>query len=191
MLDGDRIRVPMMKGKDARFYVIGEGYQAVQLEYVGYNTTSMVIVMPDEGQFGSFERSLDVQRIRALLGEMQFEQVILTMPTFEFDSQSSLSSTLSSMGMPLAFSTEADFSGIIGEQPLWIDDVLHKAWVSVDEKGTEAAAATGTLLRAPSLDPPKPPKPVEITIDHPFIFFIRDTATGTILFVGRVVDPSL
>jgi len=191
LLDGGRIRVPMMKGKAVRDYLIGEGYKGVEMRYADWKT-SIVIVMPDPGQLESFERSLDAERIEALLGEMQGGEVILTMPTFEFHSHFSLAATLSSMGMPLAFSRdEADFSRILGRQWLYIDGILHKAWVSVDEKGTEAAAATGTLLAAPSLDPPKPPKPVEITIDHPFVFFIRDTETGTILFIGRVVDPSL
>ena len=94
--------------------------------------------------------------------------------------------TLASMGMPLAFSNGADFSGMTGKRDLFIDDVIHEAFVSVDEAGTEAAAATAVVMKLTSA-PIGPP--VEFTVDHPFIFLIRDIETGTILFVGRVMNP--
>lgn len=91
------------------------------------------------------------------------------------------------MGMPLAFTGNADFSGIAkGNEPLWIDNIIHKAFVSVDEEGTEAAAATAVLMTGAG---PDQPKPVNFIIDRPFIFLIRDTETGTILFMGRVLNP--
>ena len=107
------------------------------------------------------------------------------MPQFEFDSDFSLKNTLAGMGMPVAFSGGADFSGMTGSPDLFIDEVLHKAFVSVDEAGTEAAAATAVIMKETAM----PDQPVEVTMDHPFIFLIRDIDTGAILFVGRVLNP--
>jgi serpin B len=107
------------------------------------------------------------------------------MPKFEFDSEFSLKDTLAGMGMPAAFSAAADFSGMTGTRDLYISKVLHKAFVSVDEAGTEAAAATAVTMEE------APPEPlVEVTIDRSFIFLIRDIETGAILFVGRVLNPT-
>ena len=90
------------------------------------------------------------------------------------------------MGMPVAFTGDADFSGMTGNRDLFIADVVHKAFVSVDEAGTEAAAATAVVMELTAV----PGEPVEVTIDRPFIFLIRDIETGTILFVGRIMNPS-
>jgi serpin B len=108
------------------------------------------------------------------------------MPRFEFESAFSLNDLLAGMGMRTAFSGAADFSGMTGYPDLFISDVVHKAFVAVDEAGTEAAAATAVIM--PTSAAPEPA--VEVTIDRPFIFLIRDIQTGTILFVGRVVNPS-
>jgi serpin B len=109
------------------------------------------------------------------------------MPKFEFDSEFGLKDTLADMGMPVAFSPdEADFSGMTGNSELFISDVIHKAFVAVDEAGTEAAAATAVIVGTTSM-PTEPP--VEVTVDRPFIFLIRDIETGSILFVGRVLNP--
>ncbi|TET13502.1 MAG: serpin family protein, partial [Dehalococcoidia bacterium] len=88
--------------------------------------------------------------------------------------------------MPVAFSGAADFSGMTGNRDLFISEILHKAFVSVDEAGTEAAAATAVVMTMTAA----PEEPVEVTVDRPFVFLIRDIETGTILFVGRVMDPS-
>jgi len=111
------------------------------------------------------------------------------MPRFEMTSDFSLAQVLTAMGMPAAFSDSADFSGMTGGRDLFIGDVIHKAFVSVDEEGTEAAAATAVIMEAMAAMP-EPERPIEVTVDHPFIFLIRDIQTGTILFLGRVVDPS-
>jgi len=108
------------------------------------------------------------------------------MPKFEFDSEFSLKYALTRMGMRDAFSGDADFSGITGSRELFISDVVHKAFVSVDEAGTEAAAATAVILPSSGMTEP----PAEVTIDRPFIFLIRDIKTGAIIFVGRVLDPA-
>ena len=104
------------------------------------------------------------------------------MPRFEFDSEFSLKDTLAEMGMPIAFSSSADFSGMTGNPELFISDVVHKSFVAVDEAGTEAAAATAVIMRLTAV-------PKQVTIDRPFIFLIRDIETGAILFVGRVMNP--
>jgi serpin B len=109
------------------------------------------------------------------------------MPKFNFDSDFGLKEALSDLGMPVAFDpNNADFSGMDGSHNLFISDVIHKAYVSVDENGTEAAAATGVIVGTTAM----PIDIVDLTIDHPFIFFIRDIQTGAILFIGRVMNPA-
>jgi serpin B len=187
LLDGDEITVPMMRQTESFGYAEGDGYQAVELLYDG-SELSMVILLPQSGEFGAFEESLDAGRVSAIVNALDQKQVILTMPKFEFESEFSLKEALIALGMPIAFSPagDADFSGMTGTRELYIAEVLHKAFVSVDEAGTEAAAATAVIMKLTAM----PEKPVEVTIDHPFIFLIRDIETGAILFVGRVVDPT-
>jgi serpin B len=185
LLNGDEITVPMMRQTESFGYGEGDGYQAVELPYDG-REVSMVILLPMAGNFASFEDLLDAQQLDEIIGRLEYREVALTMPKFEFDSEFSLGETLAAMGMPAAFSGGADFSGMTGNRELFIADVVHKAFVSVDEAGTEAAAATAVVM--PMAMPPE--EPVEVTIDRPFIFLIRDIETGTILFVGRVVNPS-
>jgi serpin B len=184
LLDSGQVTVPMMKQTESFGYTDGEGYQAVELLYDG-GELSMVILLPLSGNFEAFEEGLDAQQVSDIIGDLQFSEVALTMPKFEFDSDFSLKDTLAEMGMPIAFSGAADFSGITGAPDLCISEVLHKAFVSVDEKGTEAAAATAVIMRETAM----PDQPVEATIDRPFIFLIRDIETGAILFVGRVLNP--
>jgi serpin B len=183
-IDGGQINVPMMTQTESLGYVDGEGYQAVELPYDG-GELSMVILLPVPGDFGAFEETLDAQHVDAIINDLQYIQVALTMPRFEFDSEFDLNDTLADMGMPIAFTENADFSGMTGKPELFISDVVHKAFVAVDEAGTEAAAATAVEMALTSIPPP----PVEVTIDHPFIFLIRDIETGTILFIGRVLNP--
>jgi serpin B len=187
LLDGGQVSVPMMKQTESFNYTKGEGYQAVELLYDGAEL-SMVILLPETGQFQAFEEGLETQRVFDIIGGLQNAQVTLTMPQFEFDSEFSLKDTLAGMGMRDAFSPDdADFSGMTGNPELFISDVIHKAFVAVDEAGTEAAAATAVIVGTTSA----PVEPlVEVTIDRPFIFLIRDIETGAILFVGRVLNPS-
>jgi len=185
LLDGGQVSVPMMKQTETFGYTEGEGYQAVELQYDG-NELSMVILLPEAGNFDSFEEGLQAQQVDDIISGLQDTRVTLTMPQFEFDSEFSLKDTLPEMGMPIAFSDEADFSGMTGNRELFISDVIHKAFVAVDEAGTEAAAATAVIMKLTAVPEP----PVEVTIDRPFIFLIRDIETGAILFVGRVLNPS-
>jgi len=186
LLNGDEITVPMMKQMESFGYVEGDDYQAVELPYDG-REISMVILLPTAGQFESFDDLLDAQRLDKIIGRLEYREVALTMPKFEFESSFRFGEILATMGMPVAFVWEvADFSGMTGNRDLFIADVIHKAFVSVDEAGTEAAAATAVVM--PTAMPPE--EPVEVTVDRPFIFLIRDIETGAILFVGRIVDPS-
>jgi len=186
LLYGGQITAPMMKQTESFGYADGEGCQAVELLYDG-GELSMVILLPEAGQFEDFEEALEAQRVDAIIKSLQSTKVKLTMPRFEFESEFNLNNALSDMGMPDAFVYSiADFSGMDGITDLFIAAVLHKAFVAVDEEGTEAAAATAVVIKTES----EPLSPVEVIINRPFIFLIRDIDTGAILFVGRVLDPS-
>jgi serpin B len=183
LLDGGQVTVPMMRQAESFGYTGGEGYQAIELPYDG-DELSMVILLPASGNFEAFERELQAQQVNDIISGLQPTRVTLTMPRFKFVSQFSLKDTLARMGMPDAFSPDdADFSGMTGNPELFISDVVHKAFVAVDEAGTEAAAATAVIVATTSM-------PGEVTIDRPFIFLIRDIKTGAILFVGRVLNPA-
>ena len=145
----------------------------------------MVIILPEDGQFESVENSLSQGMFTRIVQAMGRYQVTLTMPKFEFEWKSSLKSTLQSLGMVDAFiDGQADFSGINGQRDLIIHDVFHKAFVAVDEIGTEAAAATAIVIGITSI----PPR-ATMTINRPFIFAIYNDDTGAILFLGRVMQP--
>jgi serpin B len=184
-LDGREVQVPMMSQLASFGYAEGEGYQAVELPYDGQEL-SMVIVLPDAGGFEASEGGLNADFFSSLAEDLTQRQVALTMPRFKYESSFSLKDTLTELGMPIAFLDTADFSGMNGEGGLYIRDVLHKAFVSVDEKGTEAAAATAVVVG----DTSAPSPDVELTIDRPFVFLIRDVQTGALLFAGRLLDPT-
>ena len=185
LLDGSEVTVPMMMQTESLGYAEGEGYQAVELPYDG-GELSMVILLPETGQFEAFEGSLDAGLVDTITGDLAYRQVALTMPKFEFESDFSLADTLDAMGMHDAFSEAADFSGMTGIRDLFIAAVEHKAFVSVDEAGTEAAAGTAVVMKITAA----PVGPVEVTVDRPFVFLIRDIETDAVLFVGRVMNPS-
>jgi serpin B len=184
LLDGSLVTVPMMKQTESFGYADGNGYQAVELRY-DKGELSMVILLPEAGNFEAFEKAIDAQTVNTIIKNLQKAEVDLTMPKFKFDSEFSLKDNLIKMGMPAAFTDKADFSGMTEGPELYIDAVIHKSFVSLDEKGTEAAAATAVIMKLTSM----PVKTAEVTIDRPFIFLIRDIDTGAILFVGRVMNP--
>jgi len=174
-----------MRQTESFGYAEGDSYQAIELPYDG-SELSMVILLPEAGKFKAFEGSLNVQIVEEIVGKIENRQVALMMPKFEFESDFSLREILAAMGMPVAFSENADFSGMTGNLDLFIADVVHKAFVSVDEAGTEAAAAAAVIMEFKAA----PEEPIKVTVDRPFVFLIRDIETGAILFVGRVVNPS-
>jgi serpin B len=185
LLNGDKIIVPMMHQTESFGYLKGNGYQAIEMLYDG-RELSMVILLPDQGQFDSFESSLSGRQVQSIIGQMGNKRLDLSMPKFEYDSSFSLKKALADLGMGIAFTGNADLSGIDGKKDLLIQDVVHKAFVSVDEAGTEAAAASAVIIGLTSM----PPEPTRVVIDRPFIYLIRDIQTGAILFVGRLMNPS-
>ncbi len=187
LLNGETVNVPMMGMETGRnfAYASGDGWQAVALPYKG-GLTEMVVIVPDAGNFEAFESTLTAERYGEILAAMQTQEVILSMPKFTFETQYGLKDILTGMGMQAAFDPDtADFSGIDGQRDLVISDAIHKAFIAVDEKGTEAAAATVVIMMTGALMP----QGIVLTIDRPFFYVIRDVPTGTILFMGRVVDP--
>jgi serpin B len=158
------------------------GFQAIELPY-GSNQLSMVILLPSQiDGLGRLEQQLSPAFLSNVLGQMRPNTVEIYLPRFTVESSFNLGKTLAAMGMPDAFTPFADFSGIDGGQDLYVSFVLHKAWVQVNEAGTEAAAAT--VGGGASTLPPF------FIADHPFMFLIRDTQTGSVLFLGRLTNPS-
>jgi len=187
LLNGDTVSVPMMEISHQvnLSYAAGDGWQAVSLPYKG-GLTEMVVIVPDAGNFETFESTLSAERYDEILAAMEPQDVILSMPKFTFETQFGLKDILAGMGMQAAFDPNtADFSGIDGQRDLVISDAIHKAFIAVDEKGTEAAAATIIIMGLGAIMP----QGIVLTIDRPFFFFIRDVPTGTILFMGRVLEP--
>ncbi len=187
-LDGDPVEVAMMYQTERFKINIEDGCSAIQLPYERFEL-GMVIMMPDEGRFEEFEGSLDVEKVQDIIDGLSSWEVRLTMPKFTYESGFNLKDTLSAMGMPTAFEPfNADFSGMDGTKELYIFDVIHKAFIKVDEEGTEAAAATAVMMEMTSAEMDEP-EPIVLDIDRPFIYLIRDIRTGSILFVGRVMNP--
>lgn len=185
LLNGETVQVKTMRQAEMLAFTRGDGYQAVELPYAG-GSASMVVLLPDAGRFADFEQTLDADRVDAIITDLEPRQVELSLPKFEIESSFSLKDALSALGMPDAFDrSKADFSAMTGHADLYISEALHKAFVNVEEAGTEAAAATAVIMTLKSM----PLEPVEVRVDRPFIFFILDRESGTILFLGRVLDP--
>ncbi|HLB63402.1 MAG TPA: serpin family protein, partial [Anaerolineales bacterium] len=185
-LDGSTVDVPMMHQDEGYGYALRDGYRALELPYENGNV-SMLIILPDEGQFQAVEQALDPAMIEDILGNLTYGPVTLSLPRFTYDSAFSLNDALQALGMTDAFNPDrADFSGMDGNRDLFIGSVLHKAFVSVDENGTEAAAATAVIMQITSA---LAGEPIAFTVDRPFIYVIRDSQTQSVLFVGRVMAP--
>ena len=185
LLDGGEVTVPLMRQTSYLPYAEGEGYQAVRLPYKG-NAADMLVVLPEEGRFEEIEGRLSASFLDEVDAEMRPDEFVkLTMPRFDFETDLDLIRSLTSMGMTAPFGSTADFAGITEEAALFIGEALHRANITVYEKGTEAAAAT-VLDFAESARP----EPVEMTANRPFLFAITERETGTVLFLGRVTEPS-
>jgi len=185
LADGSTVKTPMMHQTERLGYAAGDGYQVVTLPYDG-RELEMVVLLPDPGKFAGFENSLDAGKVASIINAITPKQVALSLPGFKYESEFSLGKILAAMGMPVAFSGQADFSGMTGHRELSISEVVHKAFVAVDESGTEAAAATAVIMRATAM----PVMPLEVKVDRPFIFLIMDIQTGSVIFVGRVMNPA-
>lgn len=183
--DGSTVTVAMMHQTEDFGYTEGDGYQAVELKYDG-NELSMLIILPEDDNFEQFKETFNAEKLYSIIEEMRTASITLTMPKFEYSSQFSVKDALQAMGMTDAFSMAADFSGIDGTYDLFIEDVVHKAFVSVDEAGTEAAAASAVVINLKGVM-----EQAEVNLDHPFIYLIRDIQTNTVLFIGSVVNPAV
>jgi serpin B len=166
------------------------GLQVLALPYTG-NEVSMVVLLPRQPDgLGELESQLTAPNLAKWTAHLWNRKVQVFLPTFKVTSEFSLGETLADLGMPDAFQyRKADFSGMDGTHDLYISKVVHKAYVDVDEEGTEAAAATGVVMTRALAIPTEQPIPV-FRADHPFLFLIRDNETGSVLFLGRVVDPT-
>jgi serpin B len=211
---GIQVTVPTMRLEARLRYVRGDGFQAVGLPYAG-SRLGLLIVLPDGppgtsppgtsppgadspggdspggGQPGGGQPGIgpDSGGLGRLLARLAPRQVSLALPRFRVTSGFALRPLLAALGMPLAFSPEADFSGITTAQRLRIDQVAHKAYIDVNEEGTEAAAATAVIMKASARFMNTEP-PVEVIVDRPFLFAITDMESGLPLFLGRVTDPT-
>lgn len=193
--DGTSVSAQMMEGWAGDEYAQTDAYEAVDVPYAG-TPLSMTIVMPKSGTADAFASTLDAKTLDAIVDALQYMQVDTTMPKFSFATGGQIDEPLKSMGMGPAFCDEdapcnADFTGIVPKgTPMGIQHVIHKAQIDVDESGTQASAATAVVMAVGSDSSSGPPQTASIVLDHPFFFFIRDLPTNTILFAGRVNDPT-
>jgi serine protease inhibitor len=184
-LDGSQVGVPTMSNEVEGKYVEGSGWKAAEIPYVG-GSLVMTVIVPDD--LATFEESLTAGQFGRYVGALQPARFDLMLPRFKTETKADLNEALSGLGMPLAFDPlRADFSGITSQERLFISQVVHQATISVDEKGTEATAATAVVIAAAAT---AASGNVSLQVDRPFIFAIRDTRTGAVLFLGRIVDPS-
>ncbi|MDD5586126.1 MAG: serpin family protein [Alphaproteobacteria bacterium] len=171
-------------------YEYGEddAFQILRLPYK--NDLAMLVLLPKaKDGLAAAEKNLNALALEKLDSALKPEEVVLSFPKFESDTKYSLSDYLIKAGMKEAFGNAADFSGITAQEPLRIDAVLHKAWIKVDEKGTEAAAATAVSMLGTAAFNPNVKPPVIFNADHPFLFMIKDRKTGMIIFWGRISSP--
>lgn len=182
--DGSKVNARTMGGRGQYRSAKTPQYDAVSLPYED-ERLSMLIVAPKDGSYASWESALTPATLDEVVASLRENDVVLQVPRFKIDFRSPLKTALSALGMPLAFSGAADFSGI-SASPMTIDEVLHQSFISVAEKGTEAAAATAVIFRDAGVSLAE-----YLKVNRPFLFFIRDEPTGAIVFMGRVMDPNL
>jgi serpin B len=220
-LDGSFVTVPTMslQGEQIVPYASGSGWKATELRYLGANGSTplaMTLVLPDD--LAAFEQDLSPARLSGVIAKLDAQRTRLTrvwyqsenlgdcgtyayslhlfMPRFGIDTAAALKASLTSLGMPLSFDPErADFTGIHRpEAPpdrIYVSEVIHQANIDVDEKGTEAAAATAVMMATGGCTSSAPARELTLRLNRPFLFVLRDVETGAILFIGRVVDPSV
>ena len=184
LLDGSSVTVPLMHQAAARIpYADGDAYQAVWLPYAG-GTVDMLVILPAEGEFEVVEAQMGDELLQAVQERVEVRDVDLTLPRFEFDTTLQLVELLQSLGLTSPFGSEADFSGMTESDSLFIADAVHKGTITVDEEGTEAAAVTGVAMEESEYPRAK------VSVTHPFLFAIIERESGTILFLGRVLNPA-
>jgi serpin B len=182
--DGSTVQVSMMHQQSSFAYAAGDSWQAVELPYIG-GQLAMDLILPDD--LTAWRTSFDATTFEQLTAALAPAEVKLALPRFEAATKADLADVLSSLGMPDAFDpNRANFAGMTTEEQLYVGHVIHQANITVDEKGTEAAAATAVVMDATAA----PAEVVTLTFDRPFVFALRDTVTGATLFLGQITDPS-
>lgn len=183
---GNQVDVPTMKQKsDFRVYE-GNGFVVAEFPYGQGNFVMDIIIPNDQGGFNSTLAMVSDENYTSWINQMSNRETDLSFPRFKYGFKKKLKDILSDMGMGIAFSDDADFSNINDMYDLLINDVAHQSFIETNEEGTEAAAATVVEIGVTSM----PPAPLVLKLDHPFIYIIREITTNTIIFMGRVADPS-
>jgi serine protease inhibitor len=184
------VKAAFMHREGSFNYFGGSTFQALEIPYKSRDLSMIVLLPNDVAGLPALEESLTAANVKQwLAGLRSAPKVVLTLPSFRITAQFQLGRTLAAMGMAQAFDARADFSGINPRRDLLISDVIHKAFVDVNEEGTEAAAATGVIInRAMIAQRPRPP--IVFRADHPFVFVIRENKSGAMLFMGRVASPT-
>lgn len=192
-LDSTRtVKTDLMHQTKSGEYLRGPAFQAIELPYKS-NDLSMIVLLPDAPDgLPALEQSLSAANLDKWISSLAYqEKIIVTFPRFKITQQFELSHALESLGMKQAFEPGiADFFGITGDKSFSISSAIHKAYIDVDEEGTEAAAATAVMMVGAAMRQAPPPPPIIFRADHPFLFLIRDNSSGAILFLGRLTDPT-
>ena len=181
------VQVPFMHQRGQFSYGENDQLQLIALPYAGQQLEMFILLPRNREGIGQLEDSLTATSLSAWTSGMRNQPVDVALPKFKMSGAFDLGKTLKALGMKDAFDEKADFSGMDGSHWLYISAVLHKAFVEVNEKGTEAAAATAVVMALRGMPHPEPS--IEFRADHPFLFLIRDSTTGSILFMGRVAQP--
>jgi serpin B len=188
---GKTVQVSLMTQLQKFGYAEDDELQILELPYAGEDVSMLVLLPGEKDGLERLERDLTLLNLGRWRNRLHQRQVLVHLPRFSMTSMFRLDETLKSMGMIDAFDEErADFSGMDGKALLYLTAVLHKAFVDVNEEGTEAAAATGAVIGLKMSSPLSPPPPPVFRADRPFLFLIQHNATNSILFWGRVTDPS-
>jgi serpin B len=181
---------PLMHREGSFGYFDGGTFQVLEIPYKS-KALSLIVLLPKERSgLPGLEDAMTASNMQQWLSRVvPVPKVVVTIPRFKSTQEFELSTALRALGMPQAFGGGADFSGMTGKRDFAISAVIHKAFVDVNEEGTEAAAATAVTMRALAMRAPGPPPPV-FRADHPFVFVIRDNSARSILFMGRITDPA-
>ncbi len=183
------VAAPLMRQTGDFRYAESPSLQVLELPYMGGDLSMLVLLPRTVDGLGNLEAELTTQNLTSWIANLQNQKLAVFLPKFKSTSEFSLAGTLAALGMSDAFSSQADFSGMDGQKDLFFSDVIHKAFVEVNEEGTEAAAATAVVMFGSGA--PQNSQPVSVfRADHPFLFLIRDNRNGSVLFLGRVTDPT-
>jgi serpin B len=182
------IQAPLMNQNTRFDYMDNAAFQAVRMPYVGDDVAMIVLLPKSIDGLPAIEKTLDAKLLGTVTTALKPQQVNITLPKFKANQTLPLNGTLADLGIRKAFTGAADFSGMTGSPDLYLSTAIHKAFIAVDEAGTEAAAATGMVMNRMAIA--VPPQAVEFKADHPFVYVLTDIKTGVILFIGRVENPA-